>query len=157
MKKLIILLMAGCLISLAAHAQNAVIIQMKDGTKNVIALENIQGGQSPTIAFEGNELVVTSSHTLRLDMSKVLRYTFGDYATGIHETGNHTAEVVFLGGDIKISNQPASTRAKIFNASGVLMRSIEVGNTTAQITLNGLPAGVYILKVGCTTYKILKP
>jgi allophanate hydrolase subunit 2 len=156
-KKLLLLLLAVLLAPATVKAQNAVIIKMKDGSHNVVSLEAPQPGVSPTMTFEGDELVVTGGRTLRLKLSDILRYKFGDYALGIREIGNRTPGVAFHGDDITFSNQPAGTRAEVYTAGGVMVRQLTMSSAEARLSLGGLASGIYILKVGDQTYKIQKP
>lgn len=157
MKKLLFFLLAVLLMPATAKAQNAVIVKMKDGSKNVVSLENPKTGVSPSISFEGNELVITGGQTLRLKLSDVARYTFGDYTTGIHEIGRHTPSVAFHGDIITFSNQPTGINAEVYNAEGLMVRRLKINGSNAHLSLAGLSSGIYILRVGNQTYKIYKP
>lgn len=156
-RKLIILLLMEFLVPVTLPAQKAIIIHMKDGSTNVVALNDAQVSQSPTLTFEGSDLVVKSSQTIRLNIRDIQRYTFGDYSTGLSEIKGRDPGIVFNGDDITISNQRPGIRGELYNAGGQLVRRQNVGGSGSQLSLSGLPSGVYILKIGSTTYKILKP
>ena len=130
MKKLLLLMLAGFLSPTLAKGQNAIILQMKDGSKNVVSLEAPSSGTDPSITFDGSEMVITGGKTLRVKLSDVLRYTYGDASTGIQEIGDAT----------------------------LLIRSfVAKAGETVRFSLSKLPSGVYLLKNGSVTYKILKP
>ena len=123
MKKLLLLMLAGFLSPTLAKGQNAIILQMKDGSKNVVSLEAPSSGTDPSITFDGSEMVITGGKTLRVKLSDVLRYTYGDASTGIQEIGDATPGILFQNGEIVFTNQTEGMHAEIYNAGGLLIRS----------------------------------
>lgn len=142
-----------------AAGPNAVIVHMKDGSKNIVSLEDPVSGQTPTISFDGGDLVVKGGQTLRVRLSEVKRYTFGVYAHEkevIDTSIGKKPSIVLQGNDVIISNLPIGSIATIYNVSGVAVLQTEIGSQEARLSLSGLPAGIYILKAGSQTLKIQK-
>lgn len=142
-----------------AAGPNAVIVHMKDGSKNIVSLEDPMSGQTPTITFDGGDLVINGGQTLRVKLSEVRRYTFGVYAheKDIIETSIDKKPSILLQGDnIILSNLPDGSIATLYNVGGVTVRQTVIEGRGTRLSLSGLPAGIYILKAGSQTLKIQK-
>lgn len=146
------------MLPMTAAAQDAIIFQMKDGNRHVFSLKSQQGSPSPNITFGENEVIIKTSETLHLKLSDLQRYYFDDYATSISPLGGVTPGISFDGEVVTVTNQPDGAKVDVYNVGGLLVRSLTArdGHMT-QIPLDGLSSGIYIIKVGSVTRKIMKP
>ena len=156
MRKIILLLML--LIAYGGlQAQNAMVLKMKDGTKNVVYLRGPESSPTmvPFVTFEGGDIVIHGDHELRLPMSTVQRYTYTDSPDAI-TTVELKPVVLFKGNEIALSNHPAGTVAMVYNVSGMLVKRATSTGGDATISLAELPKGVYVITIGSSTYKFMK-
>ncbi|MBR1550855.1 MAG: T9SS type A sorting domain-containing protein [Muribaculaceae bacterium] len=157
MKKIILFLLM--IIAFAgAQAQNAIVLKMKDGTKNVVYLRGPETSPTmvPYVTFEEGDVVIRGDHELRMAMADVQNYVYTDTPNGIATIGGTTPIVQFKQNEISIARQPQGTEAAVYTVGGSLVRSVACQGGDATISLDDLPQGVYLIKVGSVTYKFLK-
>ncbi len=97
------------------------------------------------ITFDGDAIVVTATDgTLSLPLTTLRQISFTEAApVGIRSVGGTWAP----------------QRIAIYNTSGVMVRQIDSTDARQEVLnryLNALPAGVYIIKEGTQTRKLLK-
>ena len=138
MKRKVFLLLLSALFT-GAHAQNTLNVIQKDGTITCFAFAD-----KPIATFSGSDVIVSTTKTeVTFPFSSIVKYTFDDglTPTGIFSTRN-AAKVYPV---------------KIFNSAGAIVKTIETSSEgTAEVQINTLPAGTYIINNGTTTYKIIR-
>ena len=103
-------------------------------------------------------IIKTTSTTIEYPLADVLRYTYEGFNTGIdsYESGNNV--VVRQEGDkLSLINVKAGEEVYLYGASGHLLQ-IQKSNGTEPvvISLSARPQGVYIVKSGKETIKLMK-
>ena len=134
------------------------VLKMKDGTRNVVLLQGPESSpmMTPYVTFDGDEIVVHGDHEVRALMSEVQNYMYTGGESGITTINDAVPTVMFKRDVIEILNQPEGTTTTIYAIGGQLVKCVESHGTSAQITVDDLPMGVYVVKVGRSTYKFLK-
>lgn len=157
MKKIILFLLLS-IVCAGVQAQNAMVLKMKDGTRNVVYLRapSTSPTMIPYVTFEDGDIVVRGDHELRVSMADVQHYIYTETPDGIETVGAATPIVKFRGNDITVVNQPQGTATLVYTANGTLVKSMTYQGQAATISLEELPQGVYLIKVGSVTYKFLK-
>lgn len=133
----------------------AMTILMKDGTTQTIRL-----AQQPVITYYGTDLSITGRYlVLLMPLANIVHYTFESYdATGIDDVQDDKhASIDIDGDDIFVSGLPEGETAEVYDLQGKLLRRAAVaGDGRLTLSLHSLPTGVYVVKVGQTSYKIKK-
>ena len=133
----------------------AMTILMKDGTMQTIRL-----AWQPVISFAGTDLNITGHElNLSLPLADVVRYTFETYdATGIDDVKNNKhVHIDFEGEVLIVSGLSEAETIAVYDLQGKLLSRATVGNDgRLNLSLHSLPTGVYVMKVGQTSYKIKK-
>lgn len=86
-------------------------------------------------------------------INNVVKLNFHTEPTAIANVKSQT-EVAFDGQTLSVNAQQGTTVA-IYTTTGTLAGRAEVG-TDGQIALDALPKGVYMVKIGNKTHKVLK-
>ena len=158
MKKLLLLFVALVATSMTALADivevNALAVFTKDGVKTTFILQ-----EKPEVFFEGFDLrVVSEKQDVSFPVSNLLRFTFEkqDY-DGITERKKEEPGLNFKDGMLVVSQVEAGKQVCIYAADGKLLRTITPRRSgTFRLNLSQLTQGVYIVRVGQTSYKISK-
>lgn len=131
----------------AANADVTLVISTNSGTKAEFYLKD-----DPVITYQDNLLVVKSEMSaiseIALNADDVLECTFRNSdATDIKGLQD--------GKGSNLSNLEPGTKVQVFSVGGQLMNSTTVSaDGSANLNLNTLPQGVYIIKTPKTTFKI---
>lgn len=124
------------------------IFESQDGTNISIALDGL------TITFNNGILTATqggSSKQLTVsDLSKMFFSTLD----GIRPIENENTAVSLQGATLSIK-APAGTQARVFDASGKLVMSTRITTNGTPANIGLLKQGVYVVKAGQLTHKIL--
>ena len=105
------------------------------------------------ISFEESYLVVTTSEsTHRFPISIIDKITFTESATAIEALPEETKGLTYKNGTLAVRGDGL---LRIFAANGVLLNIANV-KEGANISLDNLPAGVYIVRLGDKTIKVRK-
>lgn len=131
-----LLLMAA---GLASRAETALIVHQKTG-----GTVEYSFAEKPVVTYSDGYLVISAQEaSVMYPMSNMQKITFGevsDQATRITVPAN-------------VKPQPTY----IYNVGGILVRTFQpTDDSTTPASLDGLPAGTYIIKNGNTTYKTIK-
>lgn len=132
---LVIMLVAGQ----STWAGMALVVHQKSGGTVEFAFS-----KKPVLTYSGGNVVITSTETsVEYPLSDIQKFTFNEETDGVERI-------------IAPANQlPQPTY--IYNVGGMLMRTLQPNKDgTTPATLEGLPAGTYIIKNGTTKYKIIK-
>ena len=124
----------------AMQAATALFVHQKDGGVVEYAFS-----EKPVVTYEDDGYVVISAFEARVmyPLSNMQKFTFG-------EVDDQVTRIV---APTNVAPQPTF----IYNVNGMLVRTLqpsEDGTTSASI--EGLPAGTYIIKNGKTSYKVAK-
>ncbi|MBR0273772.1 MAG: T9SS type A sorting domain-containing protein [Bacteroidaceae bacterium] len=136
---LLVCLFAGS-VSLLADDYNYLVLTQNDNTESGTVLRKTR-----RITFDGDAIVVTATDgKVSLPLSALRQISFTEAApVGIRSVGGTWAP----------------QRIVIYNTSGMIVRQIDSTDARQEVVnlyLNALPAGVYIIKEGTQTRKLLK-
>lgn len=135
MKQLLSLLLLFMVCS-SVSASTVMLIHPKEGGTATRVLLSEQ----PVATYEGEELVIaTTSTTLRFPLSSIERLTFSEEET----TAVPSISVL----------QDQAGESSVYNMEGQLLKTVPAGQA---VSVDQLPAGLYIIKNNITTYKLLK-
>lgn len=131
--------------------KNSLVVHMNDGSYFEIMLN-----ESPKIIFENG---VVSFDTKRFLVSEIRKYTFGEYGNSINDVfaQNGVKYDLDLDGNIIISpNNKKNFAVYTSNGQEIKVKSTSLSNGKILIGFSDLPAGVYIVKYGNESFKIMK-
>ena len=157
MKHIFILILLGLLTAPAAKAQSELVVQLADGSTTVYALS-----QQPVVAFEGDNLVITAGDgNATFARAEVTQFYFQAAGTGIGKATSKGQErlVRFAAPDlIALSGISEDDALRVVTVDGrMAAANIDRAAGTANISLAGLPTGIYIVQINQTNaIKILK-
>ena len=140
MKRFLLLLPLLITAATAPRADTALVVHQTSGGTVEFAFSD-----KPVVTYDTDGyLVISEGPTwVMYPLSGIQKFTFG-------EVTDQTTRIV-----APADAKPQPTH--IYNVGGVLMRTLQPsadGSTPAS--LEGLPAGTYIIKNGTTSYKIIK-
>ena len=120
-------------------ADTALFVHPKSGGVLEIAFS-----EKPVVTYEEGNLIITASGSYVVyPLSNMDKFTFG-------EVDENVTRIV---APANVAPQPTY----IYNVSGVLVRTYKPNNDgTTSTSLEGLPAGTYVIKNGKTAYKMQK-
>jgi len=138
MKKVIFSLLT-LIAATASWADTALIVHQKSGGTVEYAFS-----EKPVVTYSNGNLVISvPGASVEYPLSNMEKFTFGEV----------TDMVTRITAPVDVAPQPTY----IYNVSGVLMRTFQPGeNGTTPASLDGLPAGTYVIKNGKTSYKVAK-
>lgn len=139
--KRILFMSALILGGLPIMAQNVLNVHSKTGT--VVSYSFLE---KPVVTYDGDVLVLkTEKASVEYPLSDLEKFTFSEIESNIESISSSG-----IYGDCSIS---------IFDMSGRSIRTISADkstDTTPQLLLNDLERGMYIVKQGEVSYKIIK-
>ncbi len=105
------------------------------------------------ITFEGTNIVVTAvdGTTTTAALSTLSTITFTDTAVGVGSLRSSSDLSVESGRVVAAGNG----QLQVFNASGQLVRQQNVSGVRSELSLDGLPRGIYIARMGTKVIKIM--
>ena len=121
-----------------------------NGTERDIPLPIVQ-----KITFENNYVVVTTSegkHSYPISVLDKMTFTTKDDATAINALPEQTENITCKDGTLAIKGDGM---LRIYNTAGALV-SIAYVKEGANISLDNLPAGVYVVRMGNKAIKVRK-
>lgn len=105
------------------------------------------------ITFEnGNVVVLTTDGPVTFPVTQMEKLFFASTPTAIDELKGQTGSLAFVNGVVKVQG---SGVLRVYSISGNLLRLANVRGT-ANVSLESLPRGIYIIKMGNETIKIQK-
>lgn len=158
-KRRFVMLFAALLMAVvsvkAQDTMQRLVVWQKSGEKVYFDLS-----EEPETTFEEGVLVIQTSTTLvRYPISDVMRYTYEGEMTAIKKPVVQPGEIVFRQGadELSFDGLPEGVKLEVFSIDGkpLLSETARQGKTTV-ISLANYPTGIYIVKLGETTYKFLK-
>ena len=150
------LLLIGPALSAWAQTTPRLVVWQKSGEKVYYELASL-----PETTFENGLLKIKcEGFTFSYQLDNVLRYTYeGVGSTGIDLLPNeHAISVSREGNSVTYRNLPTGTTVSLYTANGMLIeqRKAEAGQKLTLSVANR-PSGVYIVKAGKETIKLMKP
>ena len=138
MKKVILSLLT-LFAAIASWADTALIVHQKSGGTVEYAFS-----EKPVLTYSEGYLVISAADaSVSYPLSNMQKFTFGEVSDQVTRI---TAP---------LNTAPQATY--IYNVSGMLMRTLQPSQDgTTSASLEGLPAGTYIIKNGQTSYKVAK-
>ena len=131
------------------------VVWLKSGDKVVYELADV-----PVTTFSGSQLIIrTNKVTIPYERRDVLRYTFEDVVTkGIElMPGERRVEINREGDEITFRGLQAGNTASIYAVNGTLIEQRRVTDSLPlTLSLKNRPNGVYIVKAGTETIKVMK-
>lgn len=134
------------------HAQKLTVWK-KGGEKVVYDLN-----ERPTTTFHGNNLIITTVFgSVTYSLSDVVRYTYSNITNEILSVGNDDVHISFKDNCLIINGLKGNEKISVYTMDGKKIFSGTTKSNTWQFPLVNYPYGVYIVKIGSATFKIMKP
>lgn len=148
----IMILLMSMFCSGTLHAQRLVIWQ-KDGSKVSYNLD-----EQPKTTFTADDLVITTATTtVNYPLSKIQRYTYEGAQLSVRNVKEQGISISHDGNNIIVKGLPKGKSMTIHRIDGTqLLAKRSDGSARLTLSLNSLPAGVYVIKADEITYKFLK-
>jgi hypothetical protein len=131
------------------------VVWLKSGDKVVYELADV-----PITTFSGSQLIIrTNKVTIPYERKNVLRYTYEDVVTkGIElMPGERRVEMNRDGDEITFRGLVVGSTASIYAVNGTLVEQRKVTDKQPlTLSLKNRPNGVYIVKAGTETIKVMK-
>lgn len=144
--------------ALSAWAQTAapqLVVWQKNGEKVYYLLSD-----QPETTFEDGLLVIStqSGTTVNYQLKNVLRYTYENVATGVDLLPSERSIEVSRDGDaVTYRNLPEGATVSLYSANGMLIeQQTACDGQPLTISVSQRPSGVYIVKAGKETIKLLR-
>lgn len=142
--------------TLAQQAGPQLVVWQKSGEKVYYELGNL-----PETTFEDGLLVIKcqGQAAVQYQLENILRYTYENVASAIDLQPNERSVSINRQGDaVTLQNLPAGTTVALYAANGAeIATAVAQSGQPLTISVNQRPAGVYLVKVGSQTIKLLKP
>ena len=156
-KKTLILisLLAWSIGNIAQTATQQLVVWQKNGEKVYIDLSEI-----PETTFKGDQLVIRGSKTsVQYPLSNILRYTYENVSsTGIELQPSERMVSISKNGDsVTLRNLREGSTVTLYSSNGTLLEQRTINNAQPlTFSIAQRPAGVYIVKAGSETIKLMK-
>ena len=150
MKRILTILFA--LVTLPVAAQH-MLVEKNAGGNQIIDLADLK-----QITFDGIKVNIeqTDGTTSSNAMSDINQICFGDY-TAIGSTNENSRELVtYITADEIAVNCKAGSTVIVYSLVGTQMLNVRTTTDNAQISIAGLPKGIYIIKAEERTAKITR-
>ena len=131
------------------------VLWQKSGEKVYFDLNDM-----PETTFENGMLVIkTNNASVQYHLENILRYTFeGTGNTGINlQPSERSISISQNGDEVTMRNLNEGTTVTVYAANGTLLEQRTVsGRSPLTLSVAQRPAGVYIVKAGNETFKLMK-
>ena len=154
MKKILLTATLMAFITSWSFAEPQLKVWKKDKSTVLFAL-----AEKPVTTFSDNKLVIkTSSATIEYPLADIQRYTYEGVETGIESIESDNSVLVKQEKDkLSLRNLKAGEEVRLYNASGRLLDILKSNGTDAVIiSIASRPQGMYIVKCGSETIKLMK-
>ncbi len=136
---------------------SALVVTTKNGMQTTFVLLK----EKPQVRFVGPNLNVTTSNgVVSFALTDVQRFNYINLpATGIQEIKDTPdTDISYEDGTLVLSQLKEGTQVGVYTLDGKLVRQLKAQHAgTFRLNLSALPSGVYVVKAGTLTYKIMKP
>lgn len=154
MKKILLTAILMAFITSWSFAEPQLKVWKKDKSTVLFAL-----AEKPVTTFSDNKLVIkTSSATIEYPLADIQRYTYEGVETGIENIESDNSVLVKQEDNkLSLDNLTAGTEVRLYNSSGRLLDILKSNGTDAvTISIASRPQGMYIVKCGNETIKLMK-
>jgi len=154
MKKILLTATLMAFITSWSFAEPQLKVWKKDKSTVLFAL-----AEKPVTTFSDNKLVIkTSSATIEYPLADIQRYTYEGVETGIESIDSDNGVLVKQEKNkLSLANLKAGAEVRLYNSSGSLLKIVKSNGTEpVVISLSSRPQGVYIVKSGNETIKLMK-
>ena len=156
MRRIITLSLFVFMAFMTATAQNGPQLKVwkKDKSTVLFAL-----AEKSVTTFSNNMLVIkTSTASVEYPLAEVQRYTYEGVETGIESIDSDNGVLVKQEKNkLSLANLKAGAEVRLYNSSGSLLQIVKSNGTEpVVISLSSRPQGVYIVKSGKETIKLMK-
>ncbi len=114
--------------------------------------------EHPVAEYSGSDLVLkTDGLTVSYPLTELHKFTFGSEATSIETASLPDGRMQMQEGQLCLSGFRAGEKVSIYSIGGqnVLNATVE-SDGTATLFIGSLATGVYVVKAGSVTHKIIK-
>lgn len=148
-----ILLLLPFSMVIAEDADSRLVVWRTDGSKIVYSLS-----EQPKTTFTSEGVVITTNTvSVTYPLTQIVKYTYEDIASGIESVTNDGRILVSQDGyNFKFSNLKENTLVQVYSVNGSLISTHKSEGKQISISLRDHANGVYIIKVGDTSYKVIK-
>ena len=143
-----------CVAVAANEPIRSLVVWAKDGTRVAYAL-----AEKPKITFTETDLVIKSKGIeVNYPLGNMLRFTYDSSApTAITDLKTDKGNFKFEGNSLLFPSLKANGNVSVYSADGSLvMKKTVRKDGEFVLSVSGLNAGVYMVKVNNVTYKISK-
>lgn len=148
-----ILLLLPFSMVIAEDADSRLVVWRTDGSKIVYSLS-----EQPKTTFTSEGVVITTSTvSVTYPLTQIVKYTYEGIASGIESATNEGGILVSQDGyNFRFSNLKENTLVQVYSVNGSLISTHKNEGKQITISLGDHANGVYIIKVGDTSYKVIK-
>lgn len=128
------------------------VVWMKNGEKVYVDLS-----EQPKTTFEDQYLVITGTQiSVCYPLSQIVRYTYELPTTGIETTDDNTTHLSMRGDELIFQHLKPGTTIRVYAMDGTLVHAENAGiDAVTIVSLTKFTSGVYIVKVGNESHKIM--
>ena len=151
---ILIFLVAWSIGNLAQTTTQRLVVWQKSGEKVYFDISEL-----PETTFEDGQLVITTSKaTVYYQLENVLRYTYEGIKSGIDlMAGERSVSISRKADAVTFHNLPQGTVVSLYSANGVLIKQQTADGQPLTLSVKNHPSGVYLVKAGKETIKLMKP
>lgn len=148
-----ILLLLPFSMVIAEDADSRLVVWKNDGSKIVYSLS-----EQPKTTFTSEGVVITTSTvSVTYPLNQIVKYTYEGIASGIESVTKDGGVLVSQDGyNFRFSNLKENTLLQVYSVNGSLISTHNSEGKQITISLGDHANGVYIIKVGDTSYKVIK-
>lgn len=138
----------------------------RDGSGNGIGAEfqrwhedGLSSVRASCLSFKGSVLhVVSGDVTVDYPLDQVWKHTFEEVeASAVTERHAGVGVVRVVGNQVRFSGLPSGQAVSVYSADGRQVACYRVGGDgCGELSLQACPAGLYVIKYGKSTLKIMK-
>ena len=155
MKKtlILIILFVWSIGNIAQTVTQQLVVWQKSGEKVYFDL-----AEEPVTTFEGSQLVIkTTKTTVFYQLENVLRYTYEGIKSGVDlMPGERSVSISREADVVTFYNLPQGTTVSLYSANGMLIEQQTTDGQSHTLSVKNRPSGVYLVKAGNETIKLLK-
>lgn len=148
-----ILLLLPFSMVIAEDTDSRLVVWKTDGSKIVYSLS-----QQPKTTFTSEGVVITTSTvSVTYPLEQIVKYTYEGIASGIESVTNDGGVLISQDGyNFRFCNLKENTLVQVYSVNGSLISTHKNEGKQIIISLGDHTNGVYIIKVGDTSYKVIK-